>query len=189
MARKPCSVDGCTRDAVTRGWCHGHYQRWVRLGDVMPQRPLGRQVNFACSVNGCERDAYARQLCRIHYRRWLAKGDAQPDKPIRIVAGDGYVHRTGYFVVPVPPALRHLTNGRSPEPRCRLVMATVLGRPLHPDESVHHKNGQRLDDRPENLELWSRWQPSGQRVSDKVHFAIELLTRYAPELLAKTEVS
>src|SRR4051794_9840977 len=38
-----CSVDGCDRVATERGWCHGHYLRWV--GDVQPDRPLGRRVN------------------------------------------------------------------------------------------------------------------------------------------------
>lgn len=180
---KLCSVEGCERQATSRGWCHGHYQRWVRLGDVMPERPLGRQINDRCSVPACPRDAIARQLCRTHYRRWLAKGDAGADVPVRVTPGTGFVSH-GYFCVPVPRSLRHLTGGETPYPEHRLVMAQLLGRALRPDESVHHRNGNRLDNRPENLELWSRWQPSGQRVEDRVADAFNVLLRYAPYLLS-----
>jgi hypothetical protein len=65
-----------------------------------------------------------------------------------------------------------------------MVMEAILGRPLQVDESVHHLNGVRDDNRPDNLELWSKSQPAGQRVTDKVAWAIELLELYAPELLA-----
>src|SRR5262245_12987681 len=46
------------------------------------------------------------------------------------------------------------------------VMEEILGRYLRPGESVHHRNGMRGDNRPENLELWTRPQPSGIRASD-----------------------
>lgn len=65
------------------------------------------------------------------------------------------------------------------------VMEQILGRPLFPGETVHHKNGVRDDNRPENLELWASSHRWGQRVSDLISHAEELLQRYAPEKLRR----
>lgn len=183
---KRCAVQGCYRPVKERGWCHGHYLRWHRRGDVQAEIPLGRRRQpEICMVEGCGRDTNTRGLCRAHAKRVEKHGDARPDVPVKEAAGDGFLSH-GYRVVSVPKKYRHLVGGQRSVFEHRLVMAKHLGRPLYPQEVVHHRNGDRTDNRLENLELWSTFQPKGQHVDDKVAFAIEMLRRYRPELLADT---
>lgn len=92
----------------------------------------------------------------------------------------GYIYLSGYHDHPNANDVGQIAEHV-------LVMSQKLGRPLAKGENVHHKNGNRADNRPENLELWSRVQPPGQRVEDKVAWAIEILQLYRPELLKEQE--
>lgn len=188
MTTRLCSVKGCSDPHYARGWCAHHYHANWRHGDPLhPQvrrreRSLQRYAKgVTCQVAECLVPVLARGLCKKHYARQRAHGD--PAVVLRGPNGRGSVKR-GYVYLTI--------GGRAGERVLahRHIMAESLGRALLPGETVHHKNGVRSDNRlvkghelhcPAtccNLELWSTSQPFGQRVTDKLAWAKEIIRLY-----------
>lgn len=92
----------------------------------------------------------------------------------RLVDKDGYVRV--FFPSHPNYKVRHIMEHR-------LVMEKHLGRYLAKNESVHHVNGVRTDNRIDNLELWTTSHPYGQRVEDKVKWAKEFLNHHGYNII------
>lgn len=162
-----CSMEGCSSSVFSNKelpFCAEHKHR-IPTGSTKP-RPA--QV-FDCKHEGCDRPHRALGYCDSHYNQFREFGFT---RDLKLPTGK-FTNAQGYVQVYVDDRwqMEH-----------RVVMAGILGRPLTKEENVHHINGVRDDNRPENLELWSSSQPSGQRVVDKVAWAKEILRRYENEL-------
>jgi hypothetical protein len=144
-----------------------HYKRkrrglpdWDKL--IAPRMKRGGN----CAVDGCDRPVYAKGHCSMHHQRVATLGHADPGPAglLRAASGEGSDDGRGYRVITIN-GKRHMEH--------RYVMEQHLGRPLLPGENIHHRNGMRSDNRLENLELWVKVQPTGQRVADLVAFVVD----------------
>lgn len=155
-----CSINNCSSPSLCRTWCSKHYSRWRISGN--PEKTLtGQEIGKRrfCSIPHCLRYRQSKKgWCSLHFRRWKRTGTTELLKH----RGEGYLNGEGYRVLFRPELSDSRKDGTFLEHR--LVMSKKMSRPLLPNEIVHHINGIRHDNRPENLELLTReTHPTGHQ--------------------------
>lgn len=146
------------------------------FGELQEDKPVrDHNPGSRCSVEGCNRAVAAHGVCGTHYARLRRWGNPEAGYIAR-----GHTMRSGYRMAYAPDHPMAQRNGHVLEHR--LVMSQALGRDLDRTESVHHKNGVRDDNRLENLELWVKCQPAGQRVTELVEWARAIIDKYGGDV-------
>ena len=136
------------------------------LGEIKKASELGRRGSFnymwsACVDCGKERWVYmkrgipANQICRICAGKRRGKANYGRIRERASSWKGGRTKTNGYIMILLDPQdfFWGMSNSIGRVAEHRLVIAKSLGRCLHSWEIVHHKNGNRLDNRLENLQL------------------------------------
>jgi hypothetical protein len=147
----------------------------------------------SCSVENCSKPVKSKAdgskggpvwsgpLCSAHLEKLRRNGDPTVTKKKGPPKGSGNPN-TKYYTTDGYVRLYRPTDPTSWKTGFKLehtiVMEEFLGRPLYEEESVHHKNGVRDDNRIENLELWTNPPRKNIRVEDAIRDCIEFLKRY-----------
>jgi HNH endonuclease len=184
-----CRVDGCDRgpgEYLRHGYCDMHSQRvrkYGHPGEASPRRgasrkaPLTRRADGLCAVEGCDYSTANLGLCKMHLSRLDKYGEVGAAGRMKAEPGSGSLTPDGYRLI--------FVDGKQVKEH-RHIMEQIIGRKLRRDESVHHINGIKFDNRPANLELWTGvgQQPRGAKVSDLLDWAELYVRQYAPEKLS-----
>lgn len=171
MAERTCSVDGCSAAHLARDLCAKHYARWRTHGDPTRDTRAERAAR-TCSIPGCDRPHKGRGYCVMHLHRVRVHGDPNVRltryREYRWVSAKGYVMRW---------APHHPMAGKSGYAAEHRMVAWDAGLLTDPCYVVHHLNGDRADNRLENLQVLEARQHDQLTASERERDSLGRLVR------------
>lgn len=187
-----CSIDGCDGPNFGRGLCRSHNRRAVNVGDLPGAPTCSAMTRTGVS---CTRSATAGGMCGYHRSRVGVPRAARSYE--RRSHDRRRINCNGYVLLWRPGHPEAFAAGEAFEHK--VVASDFIGRKLEKHENVHHRNGDKTDNtvgpcltstecrcsNRHNLELWSTSQPSGQRVADKLRWAMEIVDLYGSRHLVE----
>lgn len=143
---------------------------------------MGRKkINIGNCRNGCGEIIHARGVCRSCYRKihYEERERERRGAKKHILHPIGTFGKDSFGYVTIKLTIGH--GCKDWVKYHRYVVEQQLGRKLQSFENIHHVNGNKTDNRIENLELWVTKQPKGQRPKDLIEYAKWILKTYENE--------
>ena len=129
-----------------------------------------------CSIK-CRHEDKKEYQRKYRFERYRIKNGLPLDTPrLTKPKGSGYIDNSGYKIIYNMTHPNSMKSGKILEHV--LIMSNHLSRAIRKDESIHHKNGIRHDNRIENLELRCSHHGRGQTVEDIIEWAKEAFKDY-----------
>lgn len=150
-----CSLDSCEREIYCKDFCEKHYRRILKHGDVNHGRYRHRPEPRPCET--------CRNIFTPSRKRFEAKfcsKSCQGKSP----AGQERARKMGKEnAEKISKALRGRGNGKSYKKYMgrhehRMIAEKIIGRALLKGEVVHHKDGNKLNNSPDNISITTQSQ-------------------------------
>lgn len=158
------------------------FERWSMLslfrkrqGKILCTPCIGRQTVTLNNLEWWNKSDHREDCCCARCAdQWGAKNHSW---------NGGVSYQSGYRLLKIYPdnPFYAMADNRGYVMEHRLIMAQELGRSLKKEETVHHVNGIRTDNRLENLELWYTNHGHGVRVKDLLAEWVKLYDYHCPQ--------